>query len=118
MSKVRLLVFALALLESGWMLFDGARALIVGDYVTPASGPYAGRLGPWSLVVKAIGVNPQSTAMKSVFAVYGLVWMLIAFAFLANRPWSRPAMLAAAAGTLWYLPLGTVFSLIQIVLLI
>jgi hypothetical protein len=29
-------IVALMVLEAGWMLFDGTRALIVGDYVTPA----------------------------------------------------------------------------------
>jgi len=38
----------LAAVEAGWMLFDGSRALIVGDYVTAKSGPYAGQLGPWT----------------------------------------------------------------------
>jgi hypothetical protein len=40
------IVAALAALNGGWMTFDGARALIVGDYVTPSSGEYAGQLGP------------------------------------------------------------------------
>ncbi len=51
----------LAALEAGWMMFDGMRALIVGDYVTPKKGPYAGQLGPWSKLVSAIGLAPRST---------------------------------------------------------
>ncbi len=50
-------VAALALIEGGWLAFDGGRALIVGDYVTPSSGPSAGQLGPWSKVVSALGID-------------------------------------------------------------
>jgi hypothetical protein len=34
----RLAVVALAILEPGWLAFDGGRALIVGDYVTNRMG--------------------------------------------------------------------------------
>ena len=54
---------------AGWMLFDGMRALIIGDYVTPKSGEYSGQLGPWSNLVKAIGNEPHSTLMKLIFVV-------------------------------------------------
>jgi hypothetical protein len=40
------IIVLLVAFTAGWMLFDGTRALIVGDYVTPKTGKYAGRLGP------------------------------------------------------------------------
>ena len=118
MRKLVIVIALLALIEAGWMLFDGARALIVGDYITPRSGPYAGQLGAWSRVVSAVGIEPRSTLMKSIFAVYGALWLLVIAAFLLGRPWARPAMLTAAAGALWYLPAGTLLSAVQIVLLL
>ena len=36
----------LAGVEAGWMVFDGTRALVVGDYVTPSSEEHAGEPGP------------------------------------------------------------------------
>ena len=33
-------VAALVLLNGGWMAFDGGRALVIGDYVTPRPLPY------------------------------------------------------------------------------
>lgn len=95
------------------MAFDGTRALIVGDYVT-----VDGQLGPWANLVSAIGIEPRSTLMKSVFAIYGVVWLLIVAAFAVNMPWAKTAMLAASAGALWFLPVGTLFSLLQIGLLL
>ena len=76
MGWLRWLVIALALAEAGWMAFDGIRALVVGDYVTPRSGSYAGQLGPWARLVSAVGIGPRSTLMKAVFAVYGLAWLV------------------------------------------
>ena len=48
-------VVALALIEGGWLAFDGGSALVVGDYVTPDSGQYAGQLGPWFGQLKIVG---------------------------------------------------------------
>lgn len=95
---------ALALSEAGWMVFDGSRALMVGDYVTPNSGRFAGQLGPWASLVSAVGIEPRSTLMKCVFVVYGLLWLAVLAAYLLSMRWAWMAMVVAAAGSLWYLP--------------
>ena len=51
------LIVLLVALNAGWMIFDGTRALTVGDYVTAASGDRAGQLGPWATLVKAIEIG-------------------------------------------------------------
>lgn len=66
---VKWIVISLVLLTAGWMVFDGTRAMLTGDYVTPATGPYAGQLGAWSNLVRIIGIEPRSTLMKSIFVV-------------------------------------------------
>ena len=111
-------VAALALIEGGWLAFDGGRALIVGDYVTPSSGPSAGQLGPWSKVVSALGIDPRSTLMKSIHLVLGLAWLAAIVCFILGFPQARLGMLLCAVLALWYLPFGTVLSVIQIVLLL
>lgn len=111
-------VISLALLEAGWMAFDGTRALTVGDYVTPRSGAYAGQLGPWAKVVEAVGIESRSTFMKSIFATYGLAWLIVIACFFLRLEWAWTAMLIAAIGSLWFLPFGTLFSATQIVLLL
>jgi hypothetical protein len=118
LSWVQWIIAVLALQQAGWMTYDGLRALIVGDYVTPRSGEYAGQLGPWTHLVEAVGLQPRSTLMKAIFVVAGVAWLLILIAFITRQPWAWTAMLAAAIGTLWYLPIGTLFSVIQIVLLL
>ena len=118
MSWLRWVAAALAASEAGWMLFDGVRALLVGDYVTPRSGEHAGRLGPWTHAVSAVGIEPRSTAMKLVFVVYGAVWLAVVVAFAARQPWAWAAMLALAVGSLWYLVVGTAASAIVIAVLL
>src|SRR2546426_9243965 len=85
MHTLKWIVLALALFQGGWLTFDGGRALIVGDYVTPASGPRAGRLGAWSRVVSAVGFEPRSTFIKCLHLFLGIAW-LIALVVLVVRP--------------------------------
>ena len=118
MKLLRSIIIILALLQAGWMTFDGARAFVVGDYVTPTSGEYAGQLGPWSKVAQAVGIEPRSVLMKGIFVIYGVAWLIIISSFAQKQPWTWWAMLIAAIGTLWYLPVGSASSLIQIALLI
>jgi hypothetical protein len=117
MHWTRWLVAALVILNAGWMAFDGGRALIVGDYVTPRNGPYAGQLGPWSKVVKAVGIEPRSTLMKSIFLVYGLVYLIVMVGFVLNASWAWWAMLVMAIGGLWYLPFGTLSNIVVMIIL-
>ncbi len=112
------IVAALVIISAGWMAFDGARALIVGDYVTPKSGEYAGQLGPWSKIAKAVGIEPRSTLMKLIFVVYGFAYLAILVAFVVGASWAWLAMLFMAFLGLWYLPFGTLINLILIILLL
>jgi hypothetical protein len=114
MSRFRWVVVALAAFEAGWMVFDGARALVVGDYVTPASG----ELGPWAALAEAVGVPPRSTGMKAFFVAYGAGWLVVTAAYAAGRRRARPAMVAAAAASLWYLVVGTVVSVLILLFLL
>ena len=114
MTFIRVLVVVLALFEAGWMTYDGTRALIVGDYVTPREGPHAGQLGPWRHVVSAVGIEPRSPGMKAFFVAYGVVWLFVIVAFIRGASWAPTAMMIAAVGSLWYLPIGTVCSLVQL----
>ena len=95
------------------MVFDGTRALTVGDYVT-----VDGELGPWTAIVEVLGIEPRSTFMKTFFLVYGAGWFAVTACFVADLRWARAAMLVAAIGSLWYLVIGTISSALQIVLLV
>jgi len=111
-------VMALAFVEGGWLAFDGGRALVVGDYVTPRSGTHAGQLGPWSRVVSAVGIAPRSTLMKSVHLILGIGWLVVLVCFGFRLPWAWSGMIVCAVLGLWYLPFGTLLSMLQILLLL
>lgn len=102
---------------AGRMLFDGTRALIAGDYITAKSGEHAGQLGPWSNLVRAVGIHPRSTLMKIIFVIYGLAGLAVAVCFLLGLPWARTAMIAVAILGLWYAPIGTAVNLIALIFL-
>ena len=117
MNGLRWIILALALLQGAWFIFDGTRALRVGDYVTPTSSRRAGQLGPWSRVVSAAGLDPRGTFIKCLHLGLGIAWLvaLVAFAFRPEPGWW--GVLVCAVASLWYLPVGTLSGLIVIALL-
>src|SRR5687767_15541284 len=102
------IVVVLVAFTAGWMLFDGTRALITGDYVTPTSGEYAGQLGPWSNLVEAVGIEPRSTLMKLIFVGYGLSVLIVVVCFALGVTWARLALIVVCILGLWFLPIGTI----------
>lgn len=111
-------VVGLVLLNGGWMAFDGGRALIVGDYVTPKTGLLAGTLGPWSEIVEAAGIDPRSGLMKSAFLVYGLAYLVATAALVLGASAAWWSVLVLAVLGLWYIPFGTLINIIVIILLL
>ena len=114
----RWIAVGLAALLGAWMTFDGFRALVVGEYVTPSSGQYAGQLGPWAKLVQKVGLEPRSTTVKATTASIGVVWLLAAVGTSLSAAWAPTALLIAAAVSLWYLPFGTLIALIEILIVL
>jgi hypothetical protein len=117
-SWLRWVVVVLCLVLGGYMSFDGVRALAVGGYLTPSSGEHAGQLGPWARLVSAVGIPPESTAMKLIFVVLGVLWLATGIGVAVQASWAWPLGLALAVATLWYLVPGTFVSLLVLFLLL
>lgn len=100
------------------MAFDGVRAFVVGDYITPKSGASAGQLGPWSKLVQAIGIEPRSNLMKGIHVGFGVATLILLVCFLMKLPWASRALLVACIAGLWYLPFGTIANAITMALLL
>jgi hypothetical protein len=107
--RLRWGIVALAVLEAGWMVYDGTRALVLGSYFNEP-------IGPWRHVVEPLGIDPKSTLMESFFVAYGAAWLVVIIAYVRRVTRSETAMIVAAVGSLWYIPLGTMFSVAQLVL--
>ena len=118
MRSLKWVVLILALFQGGWLAFDGTHALVTGDYITPASGPHAGQLGLWSHAVSAVGLEPRSTLVKCIQLFLGIAWLVALVVFIIRPMPGRRFILGCAAGSLWYLPVGTVVNLIIIVLIL
>jgi hypothetical protein len=115
MRALRGCIIVLALGPGLFMTFDGLRALILGDYLTPTTGRFAGQLGPWSDVVVTVGIAPRSPTMKIAFVLFGLAWLWGIGGFLRGTRWSTRALVVVAIGTLWYLPVGTLMSVLVLI---
>ena len=110
-------MIVLAVFLGGWLLFDGTRAFVTGDYTTPSSGEYAGQLGPWAGLVSSLGIEPRSTWMKVVHVLLGAVYLAAAAGLIGSLSWGRRALRVSAVAGLWYLPFGTLIGILLLILL-
>lgn len=118
MKYLKWIIIILATLNFGYMCYDGSRALIVGDYYRPESGEYAGQLGPWAQVVTTIGIQPESTLIKSILVVWGGVGLIMMVCYAMEVRKSERALLVFNVASLWYLVAGTLSSAMQVILLL
>ena len=95
------------------MLVDGIHALIGGSYI----GDSAGRLGPWASVVSAVGISPGSQPMKAAFVVFGAAYVVAAALYVIRSPMGSTAVTVVAVATLWYVPVGTLLSVLTLLAL-
>lgn len=94
----------LALLNGGWMIFDGLHVIKNGKYFGPE------KPGPWSRLPEMLGIDPFK--IGPFFLVTGFLW-LMAIGLLFVEPASyKQIILVPCVLTLWYIPVGTVISVI------
>jgi hypothetical protein len=106
---LRVILILIAVWVGGYMVLDGSRDLITGNY-------FGSSLGPWALLVQLAGFDPHH--FGAVFVGLGLAW-LVALALVLSR--SRPALPAAilvGVATFWYMPVGTFLAVVWIGLLV
>lgn len=114
---IKWIIILLAVINFGYMTYDGAQAMSSGDYIRPQTGEYAGQLGPWAKLATAVGIDPESNTMKTIFVVWGIAGLIITAGFATNKSWGWKGLLVFNILSLWYLVMGTVSSAIQLVLL-
>ncbi len=99
----------LAVQPGGWMVFDGLQVLVTGKYYGPDHP------GPWASLVQALGINPFGLGVP--FVIFGLAWLLAATLLFWKPQVGRPAGIVMSVATLWYLPVGTMFAIVILILL-
>ncbi|HEX8334395.1 MAG TPA: hypothetical protein VF622_17360 [Segetibacter sp.] len=107
---MKIFISILAFLNGGYMLIDGIYVLLRGKYIGPE------KPGPWSYLFNRLDVNVVK--LGQMFIVFGLLWLLWLCSLWVNHQWAYMFGLIISLLTLWYLPIGTLFSIIIIIVLI
>lgn len=107
---MKILITILGLLNGGYMLLDGIYVLLKGKYIGTE------KPGPWSNLFYKINIDVLK--LGPFFIIFGLLWLTWLFALWTNQSWTYAFGLTISIFTLWYLPLGTLFSVIIILTLL
>jgi hypothetical protein len=107
---MKILISILGLLNGAYMLLDGLFVMVKGKYIGPE------KPGPWANLFHKFGIDVFK--LGPLFIVFGLVWLTWLYSLWTNQSWSHPFGIIISILTLWYLPVGTLFSLIILLILI
>jgi hypothetical protein len=107
---MKILISILAFLNGAYMLLDGIFVLIRGKYIGPE------KPGPWANIFYKLGIDVFK--LGPLFIIFGLLWLIFLYALWTNQSWVYMFGLVISILTLWYLPVGTIFSLIILLTLI
>lgn len=104
-----LLIF-LALLNGGYMLVDGLHVILKRKYIGPPEP------GPWRYLFQSLGIDVFR--LGPLFVVFGAAWLVWLYGLWIQSSWAYALGLVISISTLWYLPVGTLFSLIVLLVLL
>jgi hypothetical protein len=106
---MKILVTILAAINGGFMLIDGLYVLVNGKYIGPE------KPGPWAYLFSKMNIDVFKVG--PLFIIFGLAWLTWLYLLWSrsSRRYSVGAVISIL--TLWYLPVGTVISLIILLVL-
>jgi len=107
---MKILITILGFLNGGYMLLDGIFVMFKGKYIGPE------KPGPWANLFYKLNVDVFK--LGPVFIVFGLFWLVWLYGLWTNQNWVYTFGLVISILTLWYLPVGTFFSIIILLALI
>lgn len=107
---MKIFLTILALLNGGYMLLDDFYVMFKGKYIGPE------KPGPWANIFYKLNIDVFKPGL--LFIVLGVVCLIWIYGLWTNQ--SRIYMLGLVISvlTLWYLPVGTLFSIIILIILI
>ena len=107
---MKYLVIGLAAIQGLWMLIDGIYVLLNGKYIGPE------KPGPWASLVSLTGIDVFK--LGPLFVAFGVAWLVFAGAVFGQASWARLFGIVLSIATLWYMPVGTVISIVILIALI
>jgi hypothetical protein len=91
------------------MLVDGIFVMLKGKYIGPE------KPGPWANLFYKFGIDVFK--LGPLFIIFGLLWLTWLYALWTTQSWAYLFGLMLSVFTLWYLPVGTLFSVIIFIVL-
>jgi len=92
------------------MLLDGIVVMTKGKYIGPE------KPGPWAELFSRLDINVFK--LGPVFIIFGLLWLTWLYGLWTSQNWSYSFGIIISIMTLWYLPVGTIFSIIILLTLL
>lgn len=107
---MKILLTILAILTGGFMLLDGIYVMLKGKYIGPE------KPGPWANIFYKFNVDVFK--LGPLFVLYGILWLVWLYGLWTQQNWAYAFGIVVSILTLWYLPVGTLFSVIILLVLI
>ena len=107
---MKILITILAFLNGAYMLIDGIYVLLKGKYIGPE------KPGPWTGLFSWMNINVFR--LGPLFIFFGLLWLTWLYGLWSQQTWVYTFGILISILTLWYLPVGTLFSLIILLVLV
>lgn len=92
------------------MLLDGIYVMLKGKYIGPE------KPGPWANLFYKLKINVFD--LGPLFIAFGLLWLFWLYCLLTNQSWAYVLGIVSCILTIWYLPVGTIFSVIILLILV
>ncbi len=92
------------------MLLDGIYVLLKGKYIGPE------KPGPWANIFYQLQINVFK--LGPVFILFGILWLAWLYCLWFNQSIAYTFGITISILTLWYLPVGTIISIIILIVLL
>ena len=107
---MKIVLLLLAFVNGAFMLTDGIFVIVNGKYIGPE------KPGPWAAIFSSFDIDVFK--LGPVFILFGIAWLVFAVGIFTNQNWVPMFGIVISVLTLWYLPFGTLISLIVLGLLL
>ena len=106
---MKFVITILSFIQGAFMLVDGIHVILKGKYIGPPEP------GPWAILFTKLGVDVFK--LGPLFIVFGAAWLIFLYALITGQQWGFKYGIIISILTLWYLPVGTIISVIVLLAL-
>ena len=107
---MKYVIVGLSSINALWMFIDGVFVIFNGKYIGPE------KPGPWASLIGFTGLDVYK--LGPMFVAFGIAWAFFVFCLLTGSTWTFWFGIMIGVLTLWYLPFGTIISMVVLVSLI